>query len=219
MKTIIKNNPISRKEKIVVQELENEVLIYDLKINKAYCLNETSRFVWQLCDGNNSVSGMSRSLSRKLKTDVGEDLIWLSLDQLKQNNLLEKSDEVEIDFGGLNRRQIIRKIGFASLVTLPVIASVVAPNAVSAQSLSPFLASCTADSQCASGNCSDSNPVFPQLCCVPGNSIARPPGTPRACAPSQAICNLMPDVLNSCCSGTATLSNIACPGGFNCVCD
>lgn len=37
-----KSNPTSRKEAIVVKELEGEVLIYDLRIDKAYCLNETS---------------------------------------------------------------------------------------------------------------------------------------------------------------------------------
>jgi hypothetical protein len=34
--------PISRQQNIVVQDLGSEVLIYDLTINKAFCLNETS---------------------------------------------------------------------------------------------------------------------------------------------------------------------------------
>lgn len=29
-----------------MQELENEVLIYDLKADNAFCLNETSALVW-----------------------------------------------------------------------------------------------------------------------------------------------------------------------------
>ncbi|HZH35571.1 MAG TPA: hypothetical protein VEX64_12070 [Pyrinomonadaceae bacterium] len=37
-----KNIPKARENDLVVQELKDEVLIYDLKINKAYCLNETS---------------------------------------------------------------------------------------------------------------------------------------------------------------------------------
>lgn len=36
------NHPISRKANIVLQEFENEILIYDLSINKAFCLNRTS---------------------------------------------------------------------------------------------------------------------------------------------------------------------------------
>lgn len=70
-----KNNPTARRTDVVVQELKGEVLIYDLKINKAYCLNETSAMVYQLCDGNNSVSDISNQLSKKLKTNISEDLV------------------------------------------------------------------------------------------------------------------------------------------------
>jgi hypothetical protein len=47
-----KDYPISRQNNIVTQEVESELLIYDLVENKAFCLNETSAFVWQNCDGN-----------------------------------------------------------------------------------------------------------------------------------------------------------------------
>jgi hypothetical protein len=45
---MLKNNikPISRKSHIVVQYFGNEILIYDLTENKAFCLNETSALVW-----------------------------------------------------------------------------------------------------------------------------------------------------------------------------
>ena len=54
MKSI--NNPKGRHNDLVVQDSENEVLIYDLKLNKAYCLNETSALIWRLCDGTKSVA-------------------------------------------------------------------------------------------------------------------------------------------------------------------
>jgi hypothetical protein len=44
------DKPISRQSNVVVQEIEGEVLIYDLKVNQAYCLNQTSALVFQLCD-------------------------------------------------------------------------------------------------------------------------------------------------------------------------
>ena len=34
-------NPLSRQDNIVIQELKDEILIYDLQ-NKALCLNQTS---------------------------------------------------------------------------------------------------------------------------------------------------------------------------------
>ena len=99
----MKNKPKSRKENIVVQDFENEVLVYDLNINKVYCLNETSSLVWSLCDGKTPVSEISRSLSQMLNTEVSADLVWLAIEQFKRDRLLDESEPLEIDFGGLTR--------------------------------------------------------------------------------------------------------------------
>ncbi len=58
--------PKARKENLVVQELDGEVLIYDLNTNKAFCLNEASALVWQACDGNKDVSEIRKSLGKQL---------------------------------------------------------------------------------------------------------------------------------------------------------
>jgi hypothetical protein len=125
--------PVGRKDDIVVQELKGEVLIYDLKINKAFCLNETSAIVWQLCDGNNSVADISRKFSQELKSPVTEDLVWLALDQLKQENLLSNSEEIVPEFNGMSRREVIRKVGLGTMVALPIVTGLIAPTAAQAQ--------------------------------------------------------------------------------------
>ena len=79
------HRPVSRKANIVVRELENEVLLYDLILHKAYCLNQTSALVYQFCDGTNSVTEISDLMSKELKTLVSEDLVLLALKQLKKN--------------------------------------------------------------------------------------------------------------------------------------
>jgi hypothetical protein len=95
------NKPISRKANIVVQDLETEVLIYDLTINKAFCLNQTAGLVYQLCDGRRTVAEISDLMSKELKTLVSEDFVWLALDGLKKDNLLENADELANHFAGL----------------------------------------------------------------------------------------------------------------------
>jgi hypothetical protein len=40
--------PTRRRANIVVRELENEVLLYDLSLHKAWCLNQTSALVYSL---------------------------------------------------------------------------------------------------------------------------------------------------------------------------
>ena len=145
------NRPQSRKANIVVQEFENEVLIYDLTINKAFCLNQTSALVYQLADGTKTVSEISELMSKKLKTLVSEDFVWLALDGLKKDNLLENADEVPNHFAGLSRRDVIRKIGLGSMIALPLISAIVAPKAI-------YAASCLVTGLLLPNLCTPSNP-------------------------------------------------------------
>jgi hypothetical protein len=126
--------PKARKENLVVQELGGEVLIYDLDTNKAFCLNEASALVWQACDGNKDVSEIRSLLGKQLNSTVNDDFVWLALDQLKKENLIENKDEVAVDFNGMSRRDVIKKVGLASVIALPVVASLVAPKAAMAAS-------------------------------------------------------------------------------------
>lgn len=127
--------PKSRHTGLIVQEFVDELLIYDLKTNKGYCLNKTSALVYQLCDGTRSVADLAGLISSGLSILVGEDVIRLALEGLQKEGLLEQSKDMEIDLKGLSRRQVVKKIGFRSLVALPVIASIVAPEARAASSI------------------------------------------------------------------------------------
>jgi hypothetical protein len=155
------SKPLSRRENIVVQEFGNEILIYDLLINKAFSLNETSALVWQACDGNKTVSEIAMQISRQLKSPVSEDFVWLALEQLEKENLIKNDAEIRAPFEGLSRREVIRKVGLGALVTLPVISSLIAPTAVNAQSGcaassgKPNGCTCTSAGQCASNCCGD----------------------------------------------------------------
>jgi len=46
---------MARQNGIVVQEMPDEVLVYDLDSNKAHCLNQSAALVWKSCDGTNTV--------------------------------------------------------------------------------------------------------------------------------------------------------------------
>ena len=63
---------------------------------------------------------------------------------------------------GLTRRDVMRRLGTAASMALPVVTSVVAPTAAQAQSCLPLGAQCTLSPQCCSGNCED-----PQGICEP----------------------------------------------------
>jgi hypothetical protein len=127
-------HPAVRQTDIVIQELEDEILIYDLLANKAFCLNETSALVYRLCDGNRSVSDISQILSRRIRQPVSEDFVWLALYGLQRENLLAGNFIMQTEFKGLSRRELVRRVGLASTFALPIILSLIAPTAAQAQS-------------------------------------------------------------------------------------
>lgn len=195
------DNPLSRKDNIVIQEIDGEILIYDLSRNKALCLNETSAMVWNLCDGKTSVAEMSRILTKKVKGNVSEDIVWLAVHQFQKDDLIEKSNQFTTPFDGMNRREIVKKIGFASMIALPIISAVLAPTAVSAQSTCGCSGpaggrsfsggcSCAMNSDCCSNVCGGggttctlvaANPAGAAGCCnsgvcPPANGTNVPPG-------------------------------------------
>ena len=186
------NKPKTRNENIVVQEMEQEILIYDLKENKALCLNETSALIYQLCNGKRTIQEIADAMSIKLNKLVSEDLIWLALDNFKKDNLLENNEQFEINFNGLSRRQVIKKIGLASMIALPVAASIVAPNAAMAASAGNCTA-CTAPSQCASNNCLN-------MVCSVGTTNSFAPLTQLGTPFGETFPSCQPFATN-CCSG------------------
>jgi hypothetical protein len=220
MKTI-KNNPIIRQGEMIEQQFENELLVYDLRTNRAYCLNETSKLVYQLCDGNNSVEEITLQISKKLNQPVMEEFVWLALDQFQQDNLLSDKNQLEINFKGRSRREVIKKIGLASMIAFPLISSVVAPTAVNAQSCQAFGQSCTFDDG-RRGNCCDptnrctnTGILACQACLITGFNTNCNSGA--GCCTSQ-----LSSFSNSCCNGvTETFAGTFPVTGnvYSCVCN
>jgi hypothetical protein len=118
--------PTARKSGLVVQEVPDEVLIFDLESNKAHCLNLTAATVWKSCDGKTSIQEIASILEKQSGKGVSDDVVWLAIDQLNDSNLLDK--KVATKFAGQTRREVIKKIGLASVIAIPVVASLVAPK-------------------------------------------------------------------------------------------
>lgn len=162
--------PLSRSENLVVQDLKNEILIYDLKINKAFSLNETSALVWQGCDGTKDVSQIAGAVGEKLKTPVSEALVQLALDELIKENLIANGSKLESGFNGLSRREVIKRVGLGTMAALPLISTLVAPSAINAASLTACTFACAGNPPVASDTC-------PQgFCCESTNCTSLPGG-------------------------------------------
>lgn len=210
--------PKTRNNDFVVQETANELLLYDLISNRAFCLNETAAIIFNACNGETSFAEINQ------KHDFTDELILLTLDGLKKENLLD--EKFVSPFDRVKRREAIRKIGLATMITLPLISSVIAPTAVNAQSLGAgaLYSVCSSPIDCGAGapNCIDieSGSQFgSQRCCI--NSFASTRGGTNATfSNSAALCeDCLRGIQPQCCSNSFSSSNCNLgPGFFGPVC-
>ena len=154
--------PKARKDRLIIKELPEETLVYDLDTDKAHCLNRTATIVWKKCDGQTSVDQLADALESEVGTSSDPTVVWLALGQLKNANLLDQ--ESSGTFIHVNRREVMRRVGGAALA-LPAIAAMIAP--VAAQG-----ASCVAgaNTPCTVGG-------LP--CCPPRTCLPHPSGGTR----------------------------------------
>ena len=145
--------PLARKDGLVIQELPDEVLVYDLDSDRAHCLNQTAAFVWQRCDGRNTTEQIAQKLGQQFDCSVDEKIVWLALDQLGRKHLLESQSSSPPTLAGLNRRAMVRSLGLTAVVAIPVITSIVAPMPADAASQGGTGAACCTGAQCTSGVC------------------------------------------------------------------
>ena len=146
-------NPRARKDGLIVQNLPDETLVYDLERDRAHCLNQTAAFVWRHCDGRANAKEIARALNHQTKQPVDEKLVWLAIDQLGRNHLLTETPALPPHVAGLNRREVMRALGLTAAVAIPVVASIVAPMPVQAATCLGAGVGCTSPAQCCSGIC------------------------------------------------------------------
>lgn len=178
--------PTARREKLTVQELPEETLVYDLVAAKAHCLNRTAALVWKRCDGHTASAELAAVLGRELGKPVPEAVIELAVEQLARRSLLETPVAAASEAARRSRRDVLRK--FAGVAAaLPVVMTLMVP-AASAQ-VSPR--QCVSNGDCASLN--GNNGCLVGVCvngaCVRQNAANGTPCTNLAIqCPVQTVC-------------------------------
>lgn len=154
MKETEETMPRARQEGLIIEDLQGEALVYDCERDKAHCLNQTAALVWKYCDGKTTVATIARNLERDLKTNiVDENVVWYALEQLGKDHLLERNFQTPAIRDGLTRRQMVRTLGIAAMIAVPVVTSIVVPTAHAATSCTPSGGACGTSAQCCSGIC------------------------------------------------------------------
>ncbi len=148
--------PRSRVDQLIVQEMPEETLVYDLERHKAHCLNAAAAAVWRRCDGKTDVLEVARELHRENGLPENPDVVWTAIGQLRKAKLLDGPVDIPAAFLNTGRREALKRIGLVggAAALLPVITSIVAPTAVSAVTCKASgFKGCTSSAQCCSGLC------------------------------------------------------------------
>ena len=120
-----------------MQELDDELLVYDRERDVASRLNRSAAIVWRSSDGTRTVADLVAVLAEELGALADEDMVMVALDNLGKNGLLESGYEARDSTAvRLTRRRFIRRVGVvgAAAMTLPVVHSLVVPPAAAAVS-------------------------------------------------------------------------------------
>ena len=122
--------PRARTENLVIRELDDETLVYDMERDEAHCLNLTAALVWKQCNGKTTASQAARALQTKLAAPIDEDVVLLAVKELTRFRLVvsaEKSPTVL-------RRDLVLKYAPLALALLPAIVSITSPSPAQAAS-------------------------------------------------------------------------------------
>lgn len=90
------NTKPQARDDLDVEELEDEILVYDPESEKTYNFNGTGAFVWSLCDGDHTLETMVRGIDNVADGTERETIERDVLDfveELVEDGLLTLPDE------------------------------------------------------------------------------------------------------------------------------
>lgn len=125
---------------LTIEELPDELMIYDPNRNKAFCLNQTAAFVWKHADGSRTVDEIADLMSKQMSKPVTREMIEFSLNILAKDGLLDAPAASMPIAPGLTRRSVLQKFGLGALALPAVTVLLVSParaHASAATSTSP----------------------------------------------------------------------------------
>ena len=120
------NRPLARSERLAIESVGDETVIYDLDSHVAHALKPLAAAVYNYADGSNTAAEIAELVSYRLAQQVSESDVNEAVEQLDALSLL---DTPELDIaGGVSRRDAL-KVFAAAGAGAALISSVAAPAA------------------------------------------------------------------------------------------
>jgi hypothetical protein len=99
---------------------------------------------------------LARIVGRELGVPFDEQMVWLALGQLDHARLLEQRLLSGPGYSKISRRQVLKRVGLAAAVSVPLISSIVSPTPAQAATCVAKGGACTSSLQCCSRVCNNS---------------------------------------------------------------
>jgi Coenzyme PQQ synthesis protein D (PqqD) len=126
-------HPQKIQQNIIIQQVGDELLLYDEVRHQAFCLNPVCASVWTLCDGENSISAIAQAATSQLNVTVDEQIAMLALQELRRDGLVKPLHEA-IAIPTISRRDLVQRLGASAAILIPVVVAIAAPTAAQAYS-------------------------------------------------------------------------------------
>jgi hypothetical protein len=122
--------PRARRDDLLIEDVVDEILIYDTRAQQAHCLNAAAAAIWRACDGQTTLSGLAEAAAAATGEPWDEALVGHALEQLRERDLIDL--DRRLSWPALSRRQLMGRL--AASAALPLITSLAAPTPAMAQS-------------------------------------------------------------------------------------
>jgi hypothetical protein len=190
--------PRARSDDLVIEEVDNELLVYDSTNKRAHCLAATAARVWRACDGYSDASAISEAL------ELDAEVVSQALDELDALELLDTHGLNVVQAGsgngdGLTRRQLAKRsasVG-AGVAAAPLVYSLAVPSPAAAAT--PTNLACALFSTNSCGVSSGAGAVAGCCCCCQSGGDCKIGGATNTCAVSS--CPGGTPMCSSSCSG------------------
>jgi hypothetical protein len=121
--------PDARRDWLLVEDLGDELVVYDVQRHRAHQLNRTAAVVWRNCDGRKTIGELRKILQMQVGPAADDAIVWQALDRLQKARLLQQPVARPAGVSSMTRRQALRKLGQTAALALlvPAVTSITAP--------------------------------------------------------------------------------------------
>jgi hypothetical protein len=184
------NKPLARAEDLVIEELGDELLVYDERQHRAHCLSPSAVRAWRACDGERTFDAL------QIELGLDADAVARALQELEACELLDGTPHNH-NGNGLTRRDLgLRTVRVgAAAAAAPLIVSIIAPTPAAAITPTPEVCAQYNNTSCdgccrIQGCCCGCQSGGNCKLCYPTHLCEPPAGQPSTCpGPGGGDCN------------------------------